>query len=166
MFIWYHYSALAIDYLSDVPSSSEYGALANSFWDMRGWTVQEFLAPKIILFYQADCTLYLDDPSRNHREPVPSQRVRCLESSASTLLYSTEKRTERARTSFTGDHSKRVKRNAVTVADLLDCEQYLSTSKHKEQQTPASPTASSWNHFAGYRSAADGTFLTPSMLYR
>jgi hypothetical protein len=34
MFIWYHYSALAIIYLSDVPPSSESGMLANSIWNM------------------------------------------------------------------------------------------------------------------------------------
>ncbi|KAG1814093.1 hypothetical protein EV424DRAFT_1348915 [Suillus variegatus] len=68
MFIWYHHSALTIVYLSDVPPSSQSGALANSTWNTRGWTVQEFLAPKIVLFYQADWTLYLDDRSRNHKQ--------------------------------------------------------------------------------------------------
>ncbi|KAG1820954.1 WD40-repeat-containing domain protein [Suillus subaureus] len=74
MFIWYHYSALTVIYLSDVPPSSESGALANSIWNTRGWTVQEFLAPKIVLFYQADWTLYLDDHSRNHKESVSIMR--------------------------------------------------------------------------------------------
>ncbi|KAG2341450.1 WD40 repeat-like protein [Suillus weaverae] len=68
MFIWYHYSALTIVHLSDVPPSSKSGALANSIWNTRGWTVQEFLAPKIVLFYQADWTLYLDNRSRNHKQ--------------------------------------------------------------------------------------------------
>ncbi|KAG2089238.1 WD40-repeat-containing domain protein [Suillus discolor] len=70
MFIWYHHSALTIIYLSDVPSSSESGALANSTWNMRGWTVQEFLAPKIVLFYQTDWTPYLDNRSCNHKRSV------------------------------------------------------------------------------------------------
>ncbi|KAG2053416.1 WD40 repeat-like protein [Suillus hirtellus] len=70
MFVWYHYSALTIVYLSDVPPSSKSGALANSTWNTRGWTVQEFLAPKVVLFYQADWTLYLDHRSRNHKESV------------------------------------------------------------------------------------------------
>ncbi|KAG1821952.1 WD40-repeat-containing domain protein [Suillus subaureus] len=70
MFTWYHYSALTIVYLSDVLPSSKSCALANSIWNTRGWTVQEFLAPKIILFYQADWTLYLDDRSCNHKESV------------------------------------------------------------------------------------------------
>ncbi|KAG2118685.1 WD40-repeat-containing domain protein [Suillus discolor] len=68
MFVWYHHSALTIIYLSDVPPSSKSGALANSIWNTRGWTVQEFLAPKIVLFYQADWSLYLGNLSRNHKQ--------------------------------------------------------------------------------------------------
>ncbi|KAG1816705.1 WD40-repeat-containing domain protein [Suillus subaureus] len=74
MFIWYHYSALTIVYLSDVPPSSESGALANSIWNTRGWTIQEFLAPTIVLFYQADWSLYLDDRSPNHKRSVSIMR--------------------------------------------------------------------------------------------
>jgi hypothetical protein len=68
MFIWYRHSALTIIYLSDVRASSGRGALARSTWNTRGWTVQEFLAPNIVLFYQADWTLYLGDRSPNHKE--------------------------------------------------------------------------------------------------
>jgi hypothetical protein len=70
MFVWYHHSALTIVYLSDVPPSSRSGALAKSAWNTRGWTVQEFIAPKIILFYQNNWTLYLDDPTPNHKDSV------------------------------------------------------------------------------------------------
>ena len=68
MFIWYRHSELTIVYLSDVPPSSKHGALARSVWNTRGWTVQEFLAPRFVLFYQKDWTLYLDDHSPNHKE--------------------------------------------------------------------------------------------------
>ncbi|KAG2160223.1 uncharacterized protein EDB93DRAFT_47699 [Suillus bovinus] len=68
MFIWYRHSALTIVYLSDVPPSSKAGALVKSAWNSRGWTVQEFLAPKVILFYQSNWTLYLNDHSPNHKE--------------------------------------------------------------------------------------------------
>ncbi|OJA19035.1 hypothetical protein AZE42_08183, partial [Rhizopogon vesiculosus] len=68
MFVWYRHSALTIIYLSDVLPSSKSGALAKSAWNSRGWTVQEFLAPKVILFYQKDWALYLDDRSSNHKE--------------------------------------------------------------------------------------------------
>ncbi|KAG2346799.1 hypothetical protein BDR05DRAFT_945777 [Suillus weaverae] len=68
MFIWYHHSALTIIYLSDVLPSSKSGALAKSEWNRRGWTFQEFVAPKFVLFYQQDWSLYLDDPSRNHKD--------------------------------------------------------------------------------------------------
>ncbi|KAG0709247.1 hypothetical protein DFH29DRAFT_1074967 [Suillus ampliporus] len=70
MFVWYRNSALTIVYLSDVPPSSKSGALADSTWNTRGWTVQEFLAPGIVLFYQENWTLYLNDPCPNHKESV------------------------------------------------------------------------------------------------
>ncbi|KAG2346471.1 hypothetical protein BDR05DRAFT_959376, partial [Suillus weaverae] len=70
MFVWYHTSALTMVYLSDVPPSSKPGALARSAWNTRGWTVPEFLAPKVIRFYQNDWTPYLDDCSPNHKQSV------------------------------------------------------------------------------------------------
>ncbi|KAG2149068.1 uncharacterized protein EDB93DRAFT_358436 [Suillus bovinus] len=68
MFAWYRRSALTIVYLSDVPPLSKSGTLAKSAWNTRGWTVPEFLAPKVVLFYQSDWTMYLDDRSPNHKE--------------------------------------------------------------------------------------------------
>ncbi|KAG0705594.1 heterokaryon incompatibility protein-domain-containing protein [Suillus ampliporus] len=70
MFAWYRDSTLTIIYLSDVPPSSKSGTLAKSTWNTRGWTVPEFLAPKVICFYQQDWTLYLDDHFPNHKESV------------------------------------------------------------------------------------------------
>ncbi|KAG2365295.1 heterokaryon incompatibility protein-domain-containing protein [Suillus spraguei] len=70
MFIWYRHSALTIIYLSDVPPLSQAGALASSAWNTRGWTVQEFLAPRLVLFYQNDWSLYLDDRSPNHKDSL------------------------------------------------------------------------------------------------
>jgi hypothetical protein len=34
----------------------------------RGWTIGEFLAPRVILFYQQDWTLYLNNRSPNHKK--------------------------------------------------------------------------------------------------
>ncbi|KAG2338323.1 hypothetical protein BDR05DRAFT_705075 [Suillus weaverae] len=68
MFVWYRHSALTIVYLCDVPPSSQPGALARSVWNERGWTFQEFVAPKVVIFYQKDWSLYLDDRTPNHKE--------------------------------------------------------------------------------------------------
>ncbi|KAG2365169.1 hypothetical protein BDR07DRAFT_1354004 [Suillus spraguei] len=68
MFVWYRHSALTIVYLCDVPPSSQPGALARSVWNERGWTFQEFVAPKVVVFYQQDWSLYLGDRSPNHKE--------------------------------------------------------------------------------------------------
>ncbi|KAG2113754.1 uncharacterized protein F5147DRAFT_834759 [Suillus discolor] len=70
MFVWYHHSALTIVYLSDVPPSSKSGALAKSAWNTRGWTFQEFIASKVILFYQNDWTLYRNDRTLNHKDSI------------------------------------------------------------------------------------------------
>ncbi|KAG2357195.1 heterokaryon incompatibility protein-domain-containing protein, partial [Suillus spraguei] len=70
MFIWYRHSALTIVYLSDVSPASQPGALASSAWNTRGWTVQEFLASKFVLFYQKDWSLYLGDRSPNHKDSL------------------------------------------------------------------------------------------------
>ncbi|KAG1863128.1 hypothetical protein F4604DRAFT_1049318 [Suillus subluteus] len=129
---------------------------------MQGWTVQEFLTPKIVLFSQADWTLYLDDRSRNHRDSVAitqelerstginaralvafrpvmrnaqekpqwaSTRVTTLQEDAVWDLRRPpscnlrRKKTERARTSLTGDHGKKVGRNA----DVQFCARLLKT---------------------------------------
>jgi hypothetical protein len=68
MFVWYQHSALTIVYLSDVPPSSKSGALGKSEWNRRGWTFQEFLASKVVIFYQKDWTPYLNDRSPNHKQ--------------------------------------------------------------------------------------------------
>lgn len=68
MFVWYCHSALTIVYLCDVPPSSVSGALANSAWNKRGWTFQELVASKVVIFYQRDWSLYLGDQSPNHKE--------------------------------------------------------------------------------------------------
>jgi hypothetical protein len=70
MFAWYRHSALTIIYLFDVFPSSKSGALARCDWNRRGWTVQEFLAPKVVIFYQKDWSLYLDDRTPNHKESL------------------------------------------------------------------------------------------------
>jgi hypothetical protein len=70
MFVWYRHSAITIVYLWDVLPSSKSGALAKSVWTVRAWTLQEFLASRIVLFYQKDWTLYLDDHTHNHKESV------------------------------------------------------------------------------------------------
>ncbi|KAG1897573.1 uncharacterized protein F5891DRAFT_956916, partial [Suillus fuscotomentosus] len=68
MFVWYQHSALTIVYLSDVLPSSKPGALGMSEWNRRGWTFQEFLASKVVIFYQKDWTPYLNDRSPNHKK--------------------------------------------------------------------------------------------------
>lgn len=63
MFSWYRQSALTIVYLSDVSTADSF---IGSDWFKRGWTLQELLAPRTILFYRKDWSLYHTSP--NHKE--------------------------------------------------------------------------------------------------
>ncbi|KAI6108193.1 hypothetical protein F5141DRAFT_979818, partial [Pisolithus sp. B1] len=67
MFAWYRQSALTIVYLSDVPDT---GSLGSSEWLTRGWTLQELLAPRTVLFYTQNWTLYKNLTSSNHKMDV------------------------------------------------------------------------------------------------
>jgi hypothetical protein len=68
MFKWYEGSAMMIVFLRGVRSTSQRGALVRSIWNTRAWTLQEYLAAKVIRFYTEDWTLYLDLDVPNHKE--------------------------------------------------------------------------------------------------
>jgi hypothetical protein len=68
MFKWYQGSAMMIVFLRGVCSSSRCGALVRSIWNTRAWTLQEYVAAKVIHFYTEDWTLYLDLELPNHKQ--------------------------------------------------------------------------------------------------
>ncbi|KAK3368020.1 ankyrin repeat-containing domain protein [Podospora didyma] len=64
MYRWYEQAAICVAYLSDVPKAErqetiylgEDSAFNQSRWFTRGWTLQELIAPKDVLFYASDWT--------------------------------------------------------------------------------------------------------------
>ncbi|KAI0884831.1 heterokaryon incompatibility protein-domain-containing protein [Annulohypoxylon maeteangense] len=59
MFVWYRDAEVCYAYLQDVPSTGlRNGKIMSSFeksrWFSRGWTLQELLAPKQVIFYTED----------------------------------------------------------------------------------------------------------------
>ncbi|KAF8435996.1 hypothetical protein L210DRAFT_3549787 [Boletus edulis BED1] len=68
MFKWYQGAAMMIVFLRGVRPSSPRGALAGSIWNTRAWTLQEYIAAKVIRFYTEDWTLYRDIELPNHKE--------------------------------------------------------------------------------------------------
>lgn len=55
MFRWYENARVCFVYLSDVPTGQDPAVAASAFqesrWFTRGWTLQELLAPRIVLFF-------------------------------------------------------------------------------------------------------------------
>ena len=67
MFKWYQRCAMTIVFLRGVFSSSLLGALVQSIWNTRAWTLQEYIAAKAIHFYTEDWTPYLHLDIPNHK---------------------------------------------------------------------------------------------------
>src|SRR3569833_1388030 len=51
MFGWYKNSAVCFAYLSDLEPAAEVGDLRQCRWFTRGWTLQELIAPKHVVFF-------------------------------------------------------------------------------------------------------------------
>lgn len=65
MFSWYRQSALTIVYLSDV---SDAASFTKSVWFKRGWTLQELLASRTVVFYMCNWSPYINSTgSENHK---------------------------------------------------------------------------------------------------
>ena len=65
MFRWYRHSPLMIVHLVDVSDDDE---LSSSEWFKHGWTLQELLATRALLFFTQDWLPYGDHCSANHKE--------------------------------------------------------------------------------------------------
>ncbi|KAF8552474.1 TPR-like protein [Imleria badia] len=68
MFKWYRGSVMTIVYLRGVHSPAMLGDLVKSVWNTRAWTLQEYVAAKVIRFYTEDWTPYLNLDAPNHKE--------------------------------------------------------------------------------------------------
>ena len=68
MFKWYRGSVMTIVFLRGVRSPAKLGDLVRSIWNTRAWTLQEYVAAKVIRFYTEDWTPYLNLDVFNHKE--------------------------------------------------------------------------------------------------
>jgi hypothetical protein len=55
MFQWYRDSDICYAYLEDVESDGSH--LKNARWFIRGWTLQELVAPRSVIFYSKEWKL-------------------------------------------------------------------------------------------------------------
>lgn len=68
MYRWYANSAMTFVFLVDVDYPSKPGDLSRSRWMTRAWTLQELLAPKVLVFYDSAWKSYLGETRTNHKE--------------------------------------------------------------------------------------------------
>ncbi|KAI5982354.1 hypothetical protein EDC04DRAFT_1833915 [Pisolithus marmoratus] len=68
MYKWYADSAATIVFLAGVAHPPKLGDLTSSIWTTRAWTLQELLAPKVVIFYDSKWKPYLGDTGANHKE--------------------------------------------------------------------------------------------------
>ncbi|KAI6008658.1 hypothetical protein EDC04DRAFT_3095226 [Pisolithus marmoratus] len=68
MYKWYADSAATIIFLAGVAHPSKPGDLRHSLWMTRAWTLQELLAPQVVVFYDSEWKRYLGDTGANHKE--------------------------------------------------------------------------------------------------
>ena len=88
MFKWYQGSAMTIIFLCDVDRLAGPGALTRSRWNLRGWTLQEYHASKVVRIYTKDWTAYLGLDIYNHKESpeIISEMEEATGISASALM--------------------------------------------------------------------------------
>ncbi|KIK22500.1 hypothetical protein PISMIDRAFT_73828, partial [Pisolithus microcarpus 441] len=68
MYKWYADSAATLVFLAGAAHPSKFGDLSHSSWMTQAWTLQELLAPKVMLFYDSEWKPYLGNTSANHKE--------------------------------------------------------------------------------------------------
>jgi hypothetical protein len=71
MFQWYHKSPRCYAYLADVnaPEGKGVAAFEQSRWFRRGWTLQELIAPRNVMFYDYNwCFIGMHQTSGDHPE--------------------------------------------------------------------------------------------------
>ncbi|KAN0101152.1 hypothetical protein V8E55_001136 [Tylopilus felleus] len=67
MFKWYRGAVMVFVFLRGVRLSGKLGDLVKSLWNTRAWTLQEYVAAKVIRFYTEDWIPYLNLDTLNHK---------------------------------------------------------------------------------------------------
>lgn len=106
MYLWYKTAAICYAYLSDVLEHADGGTmdgLASSNWFERGWTLQELIAPKEVIFYNASWQQIGDKTSlRGHISAITNIPCKVLQgaqlntfSAAEKMSWASNRRTTR-----------------------------------------------------------------------
>lgn len=71
MFEWYREAEVCLAYLADVTSAKDQGSFRRSEWFQRGWTLQELLASRVVLFLTESWNLIGNKGASTHSCPKP-----------------------------------------------------------------------------------------------
>ena len=66
MFQWYRDAEVCFAYLRDVYGTRPLKSVKSSDWFTRGWTLQELVAPDVVVFFSRDWTLLGHKCPTNH----------------------------------------------------------------------------------------------------
>lgn len=66
MFRWYQQAEVCLAYMEDVPRVDDMAAFESSVWFQRGWTLQELLAPSMVVFLSRDWNIIGHKGSSGH----------------------------------------------------------------------------------------------------
>lgn len=118
MYKWYENSAATLVLLVNVEHPSKRGDLPFNLWMTRAWTLQELLAPKVILFYDSTWRPYLGDSSTNHKESpeIMQELADAIKISSGTIVaFQPDSLTVREKLRLAS------KRNATREEDVAYC---------------------------------------------
>ena len=138
MFKWYRDSTACYVYLSDVPStgtpylqSNKQPSFKGNRWFTRGWTLQELLAPRTVVFFSVDGTRIGDRSSLAKQiAGETSIPVAALENGPDFMLkYPVEERMDWARYR----HTKREEDAAYCLLGIFEVQMPLIYGEGKEK---------------------------------
>ena len=111
MFKWYWQAEVCFAFLADVPTGSEGdlkaagSAFRKSRWHLRGWTLQELIAPAVVIFVsktwdrlgtKAELAELLEGVTRIPQRILTRKEYYCNTSVANRMLWAAKRRTTRA----------------------------------------------------------------------
>ncbi|KAF2717430.1 TPR-like protein [Polychaeton citri CBS 116435] len=85
MFRWYRDAEVCLAYLHDVPGVEDASSFETSTWFGRGWTLQELIAPSVVIFLTQTWQVIGHKGASNGRSGIPMQTGALLNSQVAAI---------------------------------------------------------------------------------